>query len=66
LDVERARLRRELEAAEGEKTRLKGQLANEGFVSRAPEKVVNGVREKHGLAVEKIEVLRRRLSELGS
>ncbi|MEA2523267.1 MAG: valyl-tRNA synthetase [Thermomicrobiales bacterium] len=65
LDVERARLRRELEAAEGEKTRLKGQLANEGFVSRAPEKVVNGVREKHGLAVEKIEVLRRRLSELG-
>lgn len=64
LDVERARLRRELEGAQGERSRLEGQLANEGFVSRAPEQVVNGVRQKLAVADEKIEVLQRRLDEL--
>jgi valyl-tRNA synthetase len=66
LEAERGRLRRELEGARGEKTRLEGQLANEGFVSRAPEHVVSGVRQKLALADEKIEVLRRRLGELGN
>jgi valyl-tRNA synthetase len=65
LDLERARLRRELEAAEGERTRLEGQLANEGFVARAPAQVVAGVRQKLATASEKIEVLSRRLADLG-
>lgn len=64
LEVERARLRRELEGAQGEQARLHGQLANDGFVSRAPEQVVNGVRQKLAVATEKIEVLQRRLVEL--
>ena len=66
LDLERARLRRELEAAEGERTRLEGQLANEGFVARAPAHVVAGVRQKVATATEKIDVLSRRLSDLGA
>jgi valyl-tRNA synthetase len=65
LDVERARLKKELEGAEAEVGRHSAQLANEGFVARAPVKVVAGVREKLGLAQEKVEVLRRRLVELG-
>lgn len=65
LEVERARLRRELEAAVSEKARLEGQLAREGFVARAPAQVVDGVRQKLGLVVEKGDVLRRRLDELG-
>jgi valyl-tRNA synthetase len=65
LEFELARLRRELDGAEGEKTRLSGQLANEGFVARAPTPVVDGVRQKLALATEKVDVLRRRLDELG-
>jgi valyl-tRNA synthetase len=65
LEVERARLRRELDVAKGEQIRLSGQLANEGFVAKAPEHVVDGVRQKLALATEKIEVLRRRLDEIG-
>ncbi len=65
LDAERARLRRELEGAQGEQARLEGQLANDGFVARAPEQVVSGARQKLAVATEKIEVLRRRLDELG-
>jgi valyl-tRNA synthetase len=64
LGAERLRLRKEIEAATAEVGRLDGQLANESFVARAPEKVVAGVREKRGLAAEKIEVLQRRLAEL--
>jgi valyl-tRNA synthetase len=65
LEVERARLRREIESAESERARLEAQLANEGFVTRAPEHVVNGVRQKLALAIERADVLRKRLDELG-
>jgi valyl-tRNA synthetase len=65
LDAERSRLRREIESAAAEKSRLEAQLANEGFVARAPEHVVKGVRQKLSMASEKIEVLSKRLSDLG-
>lgn len=65
VEVERARLRKELAQAEDELRRLDAQLANTAFVTRAPAAVVEGVRQKHQLASEKVEVLRRRLQELG-
>ena len=46
VDEELARLRKELERAEGEVTRLDGKLADDGFVSRAPAAVVERERAK--------------------
>lgn len=46
LDEERARLQRELTTAQQEAARARGKLANEGFVTRAPERVVQAERDK--------------------
>ena len=48
LEAERARLRKELAAAEADIARREGRLANAGFVQKAPEHVVQ--RERDGLA----------------
>jgi valyl-tRNA synthetase len=45
-DAERARLRKDLGFAESELTRARGKLANERFVARAPEAVVQEERDK--------------------
>jgi len=64
LDAERARLTRELEAAEADIERRSGRLANESFVARAPEQVVQ--RERDGLVAVRAtaERLRERLEQL--
>jgi valyl-tRNA synthetase len=64
LDAERARLARELEAAEADIERRTGRLANESFVARAPDHVVQ--RERDGLATVRAtaERLRERLAQL--
>ena len=46
LEKERARVAKELEQARANLKRLEGKLANESFVSKAPEVVVNAEREK--------------------
>jgi valyl-tRNA synthetase len=46
LDEERSRLERELEKARGELGRAQAKLANERFVARAPEAVVQAERDK--------------------
>ena len=46
LDEERSRLRRELERASAERDRAAGKLANPGFVTKAPEPVVEAARTK--------------------
>ena len=46
LEKERARVAKELEQARANLKRLEGKLANESFVSKAPEAVVNAEREK--------------------
>jgi valyl-tRNA synthetase len=65
LEAERARLRKELDAAEVDIARREGRLANEGFVAKAPEAVVR--RERDGLAAVRAtaERLRERLAQLG-
>ena len=65
LEAERARLRKELAQAENDLSRLEQQLANEAFTTKAPAAVVEGVRQKREVAAERVEVLRRRLTELG-
>ena len=53
-DKELARLNKEKENCEKEIQRFKSKLANEKFVSKAPEQVVNAEREKLAKAEEKL------------
>jgi valyl-tRNA synthetase len=65
LDAERARLARELQAAEEEMGRREAKLGNESFVGRAPTAVVQ--RERDGLAAAQATAarLRAQLDALG-
>jgi valyl-tRNA synthetase len=65
LDAERARLAKDLQAAEDDFTRREARLANEGFVSRAPANVVQRERDALAAAQETVERLRERIADLG-
>jgi valyl-tRNA synthetase len=65
LAAERTRLAREIEAAEAEVGRATAQLANEGFIARAPEKVVQVQRDRLAGAQERVRLLQERLAALG-
>jgi len=64
LEAERARLTKELEAAEADIARRESRLANANFVNKAPEAVVQ--RERDGLVAAQaaVERLRERLAAL--
>jgi len=64
--AERERLAKELDEAIAERTRAETQLSNEGFVARAPEKVVQVQRDRLAGAQERMALLERRLSELSA
>ena len=65
LAGERDRLQKELAEAEAEQERANRQLANESFISRAPEQVVQVQRERLARATEQISILKARLADLG-
>jgi valyl-tRNA synthetase len=65
LAAERGRIAKELDDAVAERGRAETQLGNEGFVARAPEKVVQVQRDRLAGATERIALLERRLTELG-
>ena len=62
---EKQRLKKELEEAIAERGRAEAQLANESFMSRAPEKMVQVQRDRLARANERITTLEQRLSDLG-
>jgi valyl-tRNA synthetase len=64
LGAERERLSKELDEARLEQQRAEKQLANESFVSRAPEHVVRVQRERLERAQEQIAIIEQRLSAL--
>ena len=64
LAKERERMEKELEKAKKDKEAQESKLANESFVSRAPEKVVNAEREKLEKAIALIENLTESLNNL--
>jgi valyl-tRNA synthetase len=64
LDAERERLRKEIGAAVAERDRATAQLGNEGFMARAPEKVVEVQRRRLATSEEQIALIERRLAEL--
>ena len=65
LDKERERIKKELANAEKMLAGQNAKLANENFVSRAPEKVVNAEREKKAKLEALIENLEDSLKNLG-
>jgi valyl-tRNA synthetase len=64
LAAERARLEKELQAAQQDVLRREQKLANENFVSKAPEAVVQRERDNLEAAQATVERLRERLSML--
>jgi valyl-tRNA synthetase len=66
VEAERARLARELEEGKAQAERIRAQLANENFVSRAKPEVVQGARDRLAATEERIARLRERLDLLGA
>ncbi|MBQ1892920.1 MAG: valine--tRNA ligase [Clostridia bacterium] len=66
IDIEKelARLDKERVRIEGEIKRAEGKLSNQGFMAKAPEKVVNEERAKLAAAKELYEKLLARIAEL--
>lgn len=64
LQAEKSRLEKELVEAEDEKGRAEKQLANKGFVDRAPESVVQVQRDRLIRSEEQIASIRERITAL--
>ncbi|MDA1029502.1 MAG: valine--tRNA ligase [Bacteroidetes bacterium] len=65
LEVERDRMRKEIDSKEAFYTSIQGKLSNENFVSRAPAEVVEKEKEKLADTEAELRRLRASLSELG-
>ncbi|HLB23658.1 MAG TPA: valine--tRNA ligase [Dehalococcoidia bacterium] len=65
VEVERARLRKQIAEAETEAGRIESKLSNEGFRAKAPEKVIAQETERLGAVRGRLEGLRKSLGELG-
>ena len=65
LDVERARLQKEIEGKAGFLAGVERKLQNESFTSRAPQAVVDKERQKASDAQAEIAALQASLAELG-
>lgn len=64
FEKEIARLEKELKKWESEVELVEKKLANEGFVSKAPEKVVEAEKQKQVEYIDKREKVKQRLEEL--
>ena len=57
------RLNKEVQALEGEQTRIAGQLGNEGFVAKAPQQVVDKLRARQDEIVGQLATARQQLAK---
>ncbi|MCQ4118788.1 valine--tRNA ligase [Rhodococcus tibetensis] len=64
LGAEKARLEKDLAAAEKELTGTAAKLSNEAFLAKAPDAVVEKIRTRRQIATEEIERITKRLKEL--
>ncbi|KAB1502588.1 valine--tRNA ligase [Corynebacterium sp. 320] len=62
--AERKRLEKDLAAAQKELDNAAKKLSNEGFLANAPEKVVEGIKERQKIAQEEFARITSRLEEL--
>jgi valyl-tRNA synthetase len=65
VGAERKRLDAEIGEIQAEVARAEGMLANEQFVQRAPEHVVDGHRQRLTAARERLELLLTRRAAVG-
>ncbi|MEX2578871.1 MAG: valine--tRNA ligase [Verrucomicrobiales bacterium] len=65
VDAEKQRLEKELAKAEGELKKVNHKLANENFVTRAPDEVVAEIRERKGHWQERVGELQGMVENLG-
>jgi len=65
MDVEKARIGKEIDNIEGYLTALGKKLGNENFVKNAPDAVIEGERAKLAEATAKLEKLKTQLEGLG-
>ncbi len=65
FEAERARLNKELAAVEKDLAFTNNKLNNQGFMSKAPEKVINEIKEKAAKYNEKIALLKESIAKLG-
>ena len=64
-EKELARLTKEKTQCEKDLNALNAKLSNEGFVNKAPEKVVNDIRAKYAAATDKLAKIEESLKALG-
>ncbi len=64
LDAEKRRLNKQIESLEKEINAVTGRLANQSFIEKAPQEVVEGEKEKQRLLQEKGERLKGHLARL--
>ena len=66
FEEEKKRLNKEKESAEKKLAQVNAKLANEGFLAKAPEKVVEGVKADKKVLEEKIANILKSIENLGS
>lgn len=64
LGAEKKRLEKDLAAAQKELVTADNKLANEAFLAKAPDAVVDKIKTRRQIAVEEIERITGRLKEL--
>ncbi|MBS4101673.1 valine--tRNA ligase [Tsukamurella paurometabola] len=65
LGAERARLEKDLKAAQKELDGTSAKLGNEAFLAKAPDAVVDKIRTRQTVAQEEVERLTARIAQLG-
>ena len=63
-EKEKARLKKDKKNTESELARIQGKLSNQGFLSKAPEAVVNAEKEKLQKLTEKLSMIESELQKL--
>jgi valyl-tRNA synthetase len=66
FEAERSRMQKELTRTRGEIDKIDQKMSNHDFMSKAPEQVISGIRERHAELVEKYAKLESNLARLSS